>query len=421
MIYGIGYVGYHLGLWLYAFAVNCAAFFLPKAALFVNGRKGLLERVQSDLSKEQRQRVWFHCASLGEFEQARPIIELLKQKYPQYAIVITFFSPSGYVIRKNYALADYVYYLPLDSQKNASTFIAAVKPKLSFFVKYEVWYHYLNRLKNSKLPVFLISANFRQNHIYFKWYGAFFRKMLQQFTHIFCQNEFSDKLLLGIGYKQSSVSKDTRFDRVFEHVQQVNAIETIESFVVGKQVLVAGSSYAKEEQIIAAALSGNDDWKIIIAPHHIQPERITAIEKQFAKYITIRYSQLPSRKLMEAQVLIVDNIGLLSSIYQYASCAFIGGGFGKSGLHNMLEAAAFGMPILIGPNNLQKFPESLDLINAGACFVVQSSVEVENLLHEWKQQPTLRTEAAQLAKRFISEGRGATNHIMVFVDPILRS
>jgi 3-deoxy-D-manno-octulosonic-acid transferase len=421
-MYWLGYFGYHLGIWLYALVVQLAAFFNPKASLFVKGRRGLVSQIISDLAAENRERIWFHCASLGEFEQARPIIEQLKKDYPEYVIVLTFFSPSGYELRKKYALAEYVYYLPLDSFSNASKFVKAVNPKLSFFVKYEVWYHYLNVLKKAALPVYLISANFRQNHVYFKWYGSFFRKMLKQFTHIFCQNAYSHQRLLSIGYSFSTVSLDTRFDRVFQHAQQAKPIPVIERFTQGKKVLVAGSSYEMEERIIAETFSEPNNWKLIIAPHQVQPDRIASITKQFSHYTSIRFSDCtPETNMHNFQVLIIDNIGMLSSIYQYATCAFIGGGFGKTGLHNMLEAVAFGMPVMIGPNNVQKFPESLDLIAAGICKVVRSSEETQKLIEYWDTNPEEVSRVALNAKKFIADGTGATSHIFNFVRPVLQS
>lgn len=419
-MYLLGYLGYHIGLMLYGLGVQIAALFNPKATLFIAGRKGLLARIAADMKTDLRKKIWFHCASLGEFEQARPIIEQLKKQYPDLAIVITFFSPSGYEIRKKYQLADYVYYLPVDSKRNASGFIASIQPELSFFVKYELWYHYLHELNKTNKPVFLISANFRAEHIYFKPYGTFFKKMLSGFTHIFCQNESSYQRLLAAGISQTSISKDTRFDRVFAHVQAVGAIPEIEPFVARKNILVAGSSYAAEEQIIATAMTGKADWKMIIVPHQIDPERILAIEKQFESYATIRFSQIEKEGgLADKQVLIIDNIGMLSSIYQYATCAFIGGGFGKTGLHNTLEAVAFGMPILFGPNNHEKFPESLDMIEAGVGFVIHNDRELKQYTTEWVEQPEKLKSISSSAKQFVIDQVGATKHIFEYLDPYL--
>jgi 3-deoxy-D-manno-octulosonic-acid transferase len=401
-------------------AVHIAGLFNPKARLFVDGRKGLLTRIELDMQRESRPKIWFHCASLGEFEQARPIIEQLKKEHPGFAVIITFFSPSGYEIRKNYNLADFVYYLPLDSRLNASRFVNAVNPTLSFFVKYELWYHYLSRLKKAGLPVFLISANFRDEHIYFKPYGAFFKNMLMGFTHIFCQNETSLKRLQDAGINQASNSRDTRFDRVFAHVQAVKNIPQIERFAGGSHILVAGSSYAPEESVIASAMSGKTNWKMIIVPHQIDPERIAAIEKQFESYDTIRFSQIEiDTKLNEKQVMIIDNIGMLSSIYQYATCAFVGGGFGKTGLHNTLEAVAFGMPVLFGPNNHTKFPESLDMIEAGVGFVIKTDLNLSAYINEWITHPQELKNISNAAKQFVISQIGATQHIFNYLNRYL--
>lgn len=416
MIQLAGYIAYHAGLFLYSMLLNLAAWWNPKAKLFVAGRKNLLETIAAKISGDQRERIWFHCASLGEFEQARPLMERFKKDYPQFAIVVTFFSPSGYEIRKNYTGADYIFYLPADSKRNAQTFISAIKPKMVFFVKYELWHHYLHTVKEHQIPLFLISANFRTDHVYFKWYGTFFRNMLAKFDQIFSQNEASASLLKLHGFTKVSVSKDTRFDRVFENSRQPKQLPLIEEFKQGKQLLVAGSSYTAEESVISNGMAALANWKIILAPHHIEPARIDEIAARFDEFGVTTFSALSKdSSLAHKQVLVIDNIGMLSAIYQYAEIAFVGGGFGKSGLHNTLEAAVFGMPVLFGPNNLKKFPESLDMIEAGAGFVIENEEQFTEKINQWNSNPDQLKSVAEKARHFITSQTGATEHIFRYL------
>lgn len=412
-----GYILYHTGLFFYSLLVHVAALWNSKAKLFVDGRKDLLKHIAARTAADPRKKIWFHCASLGEFEQARPLMEKIRKEHPALAVVVTFFSPSGYEIRKNYQGADYIFYLPLDSKKHAEQFVTLIRPVLVFFVKYEIWYHYLKALARHKVPVLLISANFRTDHVYVKWYGTFFKDMLHRFNHIFTQNEASARLLAQQGFTHISVSRDTRFDRVFENSRQPKALPLIEEFKQGKRLLVAGSSYTQEETIIAGGMKDLAGWKIIIAPHHIEHARIEEIVSRFDKYGATTFSALSKDpELKDKRVLVIDNIGMLSAIYQYADVAFIGGGFGKSGLHNMLEAAVFGMPVLFGPNNLKKFPESLDLIDAGAGFVITDEAEFETKLKTWNENPQQLKETGHKARHFITSQTGATNHIMAYLE-----
>jgi 3-deoxy-D-manno-octulosonic-acid transferase len=413
----LGYIAYHIGLFAYEWLVRFAAMWNEKAARFISGRKGLLKEIARQTAQDTREKVWFHCASLGEFEQARPVMERFKREYPQYAILITFFSPSGYEIRKNYSGADYVFYLPLDSKRHAEEFVSYVKTKLVFFVKYEIWYHYLHTLKEFHIPVLLISANIRPDHVYVKWYGGFFRDMLHVFNHIFSQNETSNALLRDNGFSNTSVSKDTRFDRVFENSKQVIELPVIRRFVQEEKVLVIGSSYTIEESIVEACMNQLAGWKIIIAPHHIESGRIAEICSRFKKYGVATYSAFSKTGVAdEHRVLVIDNMGMLSSIYQYADLAFIGGGYGKSGLHNTLEAAVFGMPILFGPNNLAKFPESLDMIEAGVGFIVQDAQTLNTYLNEWNEHPEALKNIGTKAAHFVSSQTGATQHIFDYLE-----
>lgn len=417
MIRVLGYIAYHVGLFLYAFMVRLASLWNTKAKLFVNGRKGLLYNITQQTATDTREKIWFHCASLGEFEQARPVMERLKREYPSYAIVVTFFSPSGYEIRKNYSGADYVFYLPLDTAENALLFVSALKLKCAFFVKYEIWYHYLKTLNQFHIPAFLLSANIRQDHIYLKGYGRFFTDMLRSFQHIFSQNAQSNQLLLNKGFTEVSVSKDTRFDRVFENSKQVKELPLIQRFTEGKKVLIIGSSYKQEEAIVKSCLEYLTDWKVIIAPHHIDSGRVSEIVSFFDSVGVTTYSELNNdSSLISNTVLVIDNIGMLSAIYQYGTVAFIGGGFGKNGLHNTLEAAVFGMPVLFGPNNLKKFPESLDMIDAGVGFIIQDESTLAAYLKEWNEQSDKLIDIGTQAKQFIASQTGATQHIFEYLQ-----
>lgn len=417
MIRLLGYIVYHIGLFTYALLVRIAALWNEKAGMFLDGRKNLFKEIARQVAPDTREKIWFHCASLGEFEQARPIMERIKKDYEQYAIVVTFFSPSGYEIRKKYAGADYVFYLPLDSPKNAEHFVSLVKIKLAFFVKYEIWYHYLNTLKQFDIPVLLVSANIRPDHVYVKWYGTFFRDMLRVFHHIFSQNEQSNALLQVNGFTNVSVSKDTRFDRVFDNSKQVKELPAIKGFVNGKKTFIIGSSYVQEESIVEACMQQLTNWKIIIAPHHIQPSRIAEICSRFEKFGVTTFSALSKDDaLMDKKILVIDNIGMLSAIYQYGNIAFIGGGYGKSGLHNTLEACVFGMPVLFGPNNLKKFPESLDMIEAGVGFIVKDAQMLGSYLHHWNSHPEVFEQIGEKASSFVSSQTGATQHIFDYLE-----
>jgi len=412
-MYWIGLFIYDASIRIYYLLVLLASVNNQKAKQFINGRQGVLDEVADKYKNDLRKKYWFHCASLGEFEQARPIIEELTIRQPNLAIIITFFSPSGYEIRKNYPLADSVFYLPIDTKYNANKFIKALKPALVFFIKYEVWNHYLVALNKLHIPIFLLSANFRADHIYFKWYGAFFKDMLNRFTHIFTQNNQSLLILNRNGIINSSVSYDTRFDRVHNQTMIVKAIEIVEKFKGNCQLLVVGSSYKTEEDIIASSMSNTLKWKIVIAPHHIEEGRLLEIENRFQQFLVLRYSQIyeNDKNIEQAQVLIIDNIGLLSSIYQYATAAFVGGGFGKNGLHNILEPAAFGMPVFFGPNNHQKFPESTALVNAGGAIVINDSQQLFQKLDEWQTNKKGIEKYAIHSKEFVSSQIGATQLI----------
>lgn len=411
---------YNIGIFLYGFTIRCFAFFNPKAKAWITGRKNIFEQLTSRINPSTPT-LWMHCASLGEFEQGRPVLEYLKNNYPKHQIVLSFFSPSGYQIRKDYPLADVVCYLPLDTKSNALRWIELVQPQLALFVKYEFWYHYLNQLQTAGIPSLLLSATFRPSQIFFRPYGAFFRKMLTTFQHIFVQTPQDLELLQTIAIDQVSISGDTRIDRVRSIAAKPKKIPQIEQFIQDKKVLILGSSWPQEERLLSALLTKHPDfateWKIIIAPHDVASDHIRAIEHSLP-IASQRFSQSSSQLGEACSVLIIDNIGMLSSLYQYGRIAFIGGGFGV-GIHNTLEPIAFGLPVLFGPN-YQKFTEAKALIATGGAFCIQN----EQALYERLQKlddPATYDKATEQTKLYLKKHQGATQRISKFIDSMLTS
>jgi len=414
MIKTVNYLLYNFAIFFYGIAIWIASFFNAKAKIFIDGRKNIFESISTKINGDTSKKIWFHCSSLGEFEQARPIIEAIKQTHIDYKIIITFFSPSGFEIRKNYPLADYIFYLPLDTSVHAKKLLELFNPSMVFFVKYEFWYHYLHQLYNRKTPIYLLSATFLEDQIFFRWYGVFFRNMLHYFEIIFTQNESSKALLKSIQIDNVIVSKDTRFDRVYDTTRNLKPLSKIELFKQDSFILVAGSSYIEEENIINQFLNKYPDKKIkiIIAPHEIDGSHLKEIQEIFEGKKTCFYSTADDENLISSQVLIIDNIGLLSSIYQYADIAIIGGGFGSKGLHNTLEAAAFGMPILFGPNNHLKFPESIQLIENGSAFIIHNSEEFDLQISSFIDDEVKLKNISALSRKFILTNTGATEIIL---------
>ncbi len=339
---------YTIALRLYALIIKVVALRNPKARQWAEGRKAIFQRIREKIEENTSPIVWFHSASLGEFEQARPVIEQFRGQYPAYKILLTFFSPSGYEVRKNYAGADYVFYLPLDSRKNARQFISMIKPKAAFFAKYEFWYYYLTELRQQAIPVLSFSAIFRPQQAFFKPYGGFFRGILRNFTHVFVQNEESKQLLNSIGLRNVTVAGDTRFDRVSTVASQRKEIPVVAAFKGDHKLLVIGSSWMQDMDVVIPMLNRfPHPLKVVIAPHELHQDEMQRLEKELKGKI-VRFSQVQVESVHNADVLIIDNIGMLSSIYSYADFAYIGGGFGK-GIHNILEAATFGMPVFSDP------------------------------------------------------------------------
>ncbi len=404
---------YSIAIRFYGFCICSASLFNNKAKQWITGRRGQWEKININLAKQENT-VWFHCSSLGEFEQGRPVIEEYKKHNPNAFIVLTFFSPSGYEIRKNYENADLILYLPLDIKKNVNKFLDLIKPKFAVFVKYEFWYNYLHQLWLRNIPLFLISANFREDQWFFKSYGRSFRKMLGYFSHIFVQNEQSLKILKRHSIENVTIAGDTRVDRVYQISNEVKENSVIEKFKNQKILLVAGSSWKKDEEILIKYIneSGNN-LKWIIAPHEIKKENILRIQKSITRP-SVKYSTFKEKQDSNAEVLIIDNIGMLSSLYKYGDIAYIGGGFGK-GIHNILEPATFGIPVIFGPN-YKKFHEACELRKQGGAIPVSNFSDLEKTLNELVNNDEVRQKAANISKQYIKNNLGSAQLI---VDKLL--
>ena len=401
---------YNLGILFYGFLIRVAALFNEKAKLFVAGRKNWKKKLGSAIDKNASY-IWVHCASLGEFEQGRPVLEEIKKQFPKYKIVLTFFSPSGYEIRKNYEGADIVAYLPMDTKNNAQEFIRLVSPQKVFFVKYEFWYNYITELKRQQIPLYIISAIFRENQQFFKstpW-GKWYRKMLHSFEHIFIQNETSARLLEQAGIKHYTVSGDTRFDRVAEIARGAKKFEIVEKFKGKNVTLIAGSTWKPDEELLAAFINNSSNVKFIIAPHEVTPANINRIQ-ELLKKTAICFSKADISNIDSYDVLIIDSIGILSSLYQYGNIAYIGGGFGV-GIHNILEAATFKLPVLFGPNYL-KFKEAVDLVNEKGAFPINNFTELKATLNRLINDKTSLQNASEICKNYIEKNVGSTKLIM---------
>lgn len=405
---------YTAGIYLANLVLKSIAPFNPKIKLGVVGRATCFKILESQLSKSDKT-LWFHCASLGEYEQGLPVFKALREDYPQHKIVLSFFSPSGYEIKKNSPIADVVVYLPLDTISHANRFLDLVHPDLSIFVKYEIWPNLLNSMKARGVRAILISAAFRETHSFFKWYGRQTRDALFAFEHIFTQNTVSKQLLERINYKAVTVSGDTRFDRVLQQLDQDNTIDFIAQFKQKQLCMVIGSSWPEDEKLLVAYINklAAADTKFIIAPHNIKPAQIQAL-KVSIKRSCLLYSEKEGHELSDYQVLILDTIGLLSRVYAYADLAYIGGAMGHTGLHNTLEAAVFGVPIIIGPNH-KKFPEAQAMLNIGGLFSVNGQDELDQTLKTLETDKALRLELGQKNADYILKHQGAVAQILKFL------
>jgi len=405
-------VFYNLGIRCYYFFIKIASLFNAKASLFISGRKNLLYDLKDAITDSQNI-IWFHAASLGEFEQGLPVMEAYKAHFPTHKILVTFFSPSGYEERKNHPMADWVFYLPMDSKRNAKRFLDIVKPKSVFFIKYEYWFHFLSEISQRNIPLYSISALFTQDHIFFKSHGAFHRRMLHFFDHTFVQNESSLQLLNDIGIKKASISGDTRFDRVLKTIGKPNNYPDIETFKGHNLLMVIGSAWPSDMQILNEFINASpEDLKFIIAPHLIDDlnvKKVTSgLEVKMHRYSSVE--EIPTK----AKVLILDTMGMLSSVYQYGDFAYVGGAFGD-GLHNILEAVAFGLPVIFGNIGLKKFPESLALQKLGGAFSIKSKIEASTVLKKLTIDDSFRSTTSDICRQYVLDNAGATDHIISYL------
>lgn len=397
---------------LYPVFLKLVSLWHPKAKLWLEGRRHFPQLPFTPTAHTRT--VWMHCASLGEFEQGRPVMEQLKKQDPSLKMVLTFFSPSGYEVQKNYAGADAVFYLPMDSQKNAAQFIAAIQPSLVLWVKYDYWFYYLRQLHRQQIPVVLISAIFRPQQPFFKWYGGHWKKMLAYFEHIFVQDAPSQAALNSIGINQTvSISGDTRFDRVLAIAQNHQPLPLIAQFCGDSQVLVAGSTWKADETLLHAYFHSHPDKILILAPHEIDGAHIKELQKNYPS--AVLYSTLKAAPSAAAQILIIDNVGMLSSLYQYATVAYIGGGFGKDGVHNVLEAAVYGKPVLHGPV-YQKYAEAIGLVNVGGAMVVSDNTMLEKTLNNLFSNQAILNRSGKSAKDYVKSQGGATQKTLQFIQ-----
>jgi len=399
--------------------LSIIALFDKKIKLFVIGRKASFNKLSS--VKNDPNVIWIHAASLGEFEQGRPIIEKLKSENPTYKIVLTFFSPSGYEIRKNYELADVVCYLPMDSKSNVRRFLQIVNPSLAIFIKYEFWPNYLHALKERNIPTILISGIFRKNQIFFKFYVGFMRKSLKSFNHFFVQDEISKNLLKSIDIDSATISGDTRFDRVHEIFQQDNSLDFITAFKNNQYTVVAGSTWKEDEALLVNYINttSSEDEKFIIAPHNINAKEIELLKKSIQKKVVL-FSEREGKNLSEYDVFIADTIGILTKIYAAANVAYVGGGLTKNGVHNVLEPATFGVPIVIGPA-YKKYKEVVDLVALNGCKVIVNQKEFSTIFTKLKSDKDNREQLGNINQNFIKEHIGATDTILKFINQKLNS
>lgn len=406
---------YIFGLKVMYFLIAFASIFNSKAKFWIKGRKNLLIRLRSDIKNEDKI-AWFHCASLGEFEQGRPVIEAFREKYTDYKILLTFYSPSGYETRKNYEKADYVYYLPIDTPKNAKQFLNIVNPEMVFFIKYEFWFNFLKEIHSRGIPLYLVSGIFRENQRFFKKRSGNYRKMLDFFTYFFVQNDYSKNLLNSININNVSVTGDTRFDRVMDIAKQAKDLELAEKFKSKNLTLIAGSTWKPDEEILVKYINeSSNKIKLIIAPHEIHKENIIRLQSYFSdNFNVLKYSDANASNIEKADILIIDSIGLLSSLYKYGDIAYIGGGFGK-GIHNTLEAATFSLPVIFGPNYL-KFQEAVEQIKQGSAFSINTFLECKDILDKLIENPEKIKELGNSSANYVSANCGATSKIVNFIS-----
>lgn len=417
---------YNLIILLASQVVKLLALFSPKMKLFVDGRKEVFPILQSKINPKDKT-IWFHAASLGEYEQGLPVIEKIKNQYPNHKIVVTFFSPSGYEVRKKNTVADATVYLPLDTKSNAKKFIKTINPELVFFIKYEYWPNYLNELKKLQIKTYLISGIFRENQAFFKWYGGFYRNALKSFEYFFVQNESSKNLIQSIDFNNVKISGDTRFDRVVSILERDNSLDFIKQFKENKTTIVIGSSWPKDENLLVDYINNaSDKIKFIIAPHNIHKSEIVNLQSLIKKKVVLfsekeqiltraertgESKQVQNYKLEDFQVFIIDTIGILTKIYSYADIAYVGGGFGNPGVHNILEPATFGVPIIIGPN-YSHFAEATALVHQEGCISISNQNELNEAFDNLIFNEDVRHEKGHICATFVQMNKGATDVIL---------
>ena len=410
---------YNLFLLLYSCGIRAVSLWNHKAKKWLIGRKNIFATINSKLKTQNAKPVWMHCASLGEFEQGRPLLEELRMQRPQQKIVLTFFSPSGFEVMKDYKGADHVFYLPMDSPANAKKFLDAVNPALVLWVKYEYWFYYLTEIKQRNIPTVLVSGIFRKNQPFFKWYGTIWKQMLESFTHFFVQNEESQQLLATLGFKNNiTINGDTRFDRVLEIAEHFTAIAGIEKFCGDSPVIVAGSTWEEDEIELLHFVNVHKQIKFIIAPHEIDKTNLKDVKDEFPN--SIFYSELENGQQTtdnrQMNVLIIDNIGILSRLYKYATVTYVGGGYGADGVHNVLEAAVYGKPVVFGPV-YEKFYEAIGLVDSGGAISIDGGpVKLETILNGLLNDEAERKRRGEAARKFVYENAGASKKIMQFIQ-----
>lgn len=404
---------YNLLILFASFLLKIVAFFSNKMKLFVNGRKNVFKTLHQKISSTDKT-IWFHCASLGEFEQGVPIMEEIKKLKPDHKIVVSFFSPSGYEVKKNTPLAGAVVYLPMDTTTNAKKFVTAVHPSLALFVKYEFWPNYLFELQKKNIPTLLVSGVFRESQIFFKSYGGFMRRALASFDHFFLQDKNSEMLLKSIGFSNTTVSGDTRFDRVSHQIEMDNTLKFAEEFKGNSLCVVCGSTWFEDEAVLLDYInSAPENVKFIIAPHKIEADKIEDFTKKIVKK-TVLHSSIDEVNISDYSVLIIDCIGLLSKLYSYADIAYVGGAMGKTGLHNILEPATFGVPIVIG-KNFNEFPEAKRLRDLAGLFSISNAAECTEILNTLILNDSLRNKTGMIAGHFVNKNTGATKKIIDYL------
>lgn len=399
---------YQLVIYLYLCGVYFSSIFSEKVRKMLLGEQQTIKLLKEKVNPNQ-QYIWFHAASLGEFEQGRPLIERIRSEYPEYKILLTFFSPSGYEVRKNYEYADIVCYLPIDTIRNSRRFLRAVKPCMAFFIKYEFWYNYLHILKHRDIPVYSVSSIFRENQIFFRWYGKSYTHVLKCFTRFFVQNDESKQLLSTLGISQVDVVGDTRFDRVLQIKEASKHLPIVEAFKSDRKVMVAGSSWESDEDIFIPFMNQHRDWKMIIAPHVISEDHLKQIEQKL-QCVSVRYSKTTPEEAASADCLIIDCFGLLSSIYHYGEVAYIGGGFG-AGIHNLLEAAVWNVPVIFGPNNHQ-FQEAQGLKQTAGGLEITDGSTFANIMNRLMTDAEYLNQTGSAAGKFVQDSAGATGKVL---------